>query len=116
MISIESIDEVVKCSLGDNNFLSEVVGEIDCVDGKNILLLLEGWDEFPEERQHISYFTNLISRKVLKKCDVLITSRPSSIGSIQKRFIIHHIAILMMKLNNTWTTVLLIRIKRWLKA
>ena len=91
---IDCIDEVVKCSLGDSNSVSEVVGEINCIDGKSILLLLEGWDEFPEEKQHNSYFSNLISGKILKKCDVLITSRPSSIGSIQKRFITRHIAIL----------------------
>ena len=91
---IDCIDDVVKCSLGDNNSVSEVVGEINCTDGKNILLLLEGWDEFPEEKQQKSFFTNLISGKVLKKCDIIITSRPSSIGSIQKIFITRHIAIL----------------------
>ena len=91
---IDCTDEVVKCSLGYSNSVSEVVEEINCIDGKNILLLLEGWDEFPEEKQLNSYFTNLISGKILKKCDVLITSRPSSIGSIQKRFITRHIAIL----------------------
>ena len=91
---IDCIDEVVKCSLGDCNSVSEVVGEINCIDGKNILLLLEGWDELPEEKQHNSYFTKLFSGMILKKCDVLITSRPSSIGSIQTRFISRHIAIL----------------------
>ena len=91
---IDCIDEVVKCSLGDSNSVSDIAGEINCIDGKNILLLLEGWDEFSEEKQHSSYFTNLISGKILKKCDVLITSRPSSIGSIQNRFITRHIAIL----------------------
>ena len=82
---------MVKCSLGDS--ISEVVGEINCNDGKNVLLLLEGWDEFPEEKQQKSLFTEFISGEVLKKCDILITSRPSSIGSIQKIFITRHIAI-----------------------
>ena len=91
---IHCIDEVIKSNLGDSYSVSEVVEEINCIDGTNILLLLEGWDEFPEEKQHNSYFTNLISGMILKKCDVLITSRPSSIGSIQKRFITRHIAIL----------------------
>ena len=89
---IDSIDNVVKCSLGDN--VSEVVGEINCNDGKNVLLLLEGWDEFPEEKQQKSLFTEFISGEVLKECDILITSHPSSIGSMQKIFITHHIAIL----------------------
>ena len=91
---INCFDEVVNCTLGDSNFATEVVSEINCIDGKSILLLLEGWDEFPEDKQHKSFFANLISGKALKNCDVLITSRPSSIGSIQKSVITRHVAIL----------------------
>ena len=90
---IESIDEVISCSIGDSNFVSEVVRDIKFIDGENVLLLLEGWDELPEDMQQRSFFTNIISGKVLKKCNVLITSRPSSIGSIQKQFITRNIAI-----------------------
>ena len=91
---IESIDEMVKCTMGDE-FVSEVVYDINCIEGKNILLLLEGWDELPEDKQlNKSFFVNTIAGKVLKKGNILITSRPSSIGSIQKKFITRHIAIL----------------------
>ena len=91
---IESIDEMVECTMGDQ-FVSEVVRDITCIEGKNILLLLEGWDELPEDKQlNKSFFANTIARKILKKGDVLITSRPSSIGSIQKQFITCNIAIL----------------------
>ena len=91
---IESIDEMVECTMGDE-FVSEVVRDITCIEGKNILLLLEGWDELPEDKQlNKSFFVNAIARKILKKGDVLITSRPSSIGSIRKQFITRNIAIL----------------------
>ena len=91
---IESIDEMVECTMGDK-FVSEVVDDINCIEGKNILLLLEGWDELPEDKQiNKSFFANTIAGKVLKKGNILITSRPSSIGSIQKKFITRHIAIL----------------------
>ena len=90
---IESVDEMVKCTMGEN-YASEVVRDINCTDGENILLLLEGWDELPEEKQHQSFFAKVISGRTLKKFSALITSRPSSIGSIQKRFITRHIAIL----------------------
>ena len=91
---IDCFDKIINCTLGDSNFVTEVVSEINYIDGKSILLLLEGWDEFPEDKQHKSFFTNFISGKALKNCDVLITSCPSSIGSIQKCFITRHIAIL----------------------
>ena len=91
---IESIDEMVECTMGDK-FVSEVVRDITCIEGKNILLLLEGWDELPEDKQlNKSFFANTIAGKILKKGDVLITSRPSSIGSIRKQFITRNIAIL----------------------
>ena len=91
---IESIDEMVECTMGDE-FVSEVVHDITCIEGKNILLLLEGWDELPEDKQlNKSFFANIIARKILKKGDVLITSRPSSIGSIKKQFVTRNIAIL----------------------
>ena len=91
---IESIDEMVECTMGDE-FVSEVVRDITCIEGKNILLLLEGWDELPEDKQlNKSFFANIIARKILKKGDVLITSRPSSIGSIRKQFVTRNIAIL----------------------
>ena len=91
---IESIDEMVECTMGDE-FVSEVVRDITCIEGKNILLLLEGWDELPGDKQlNKSFFANTIARKILKKGDILITSRPSSIGSIRKQFVTRNIAIL----------------------
>ena len=91
---IISMDKVINCTVGDSNFASEVVRDIEFIDGKRILLLLEGWDELPEKKQYESFYSNIISGNILKKGDVLITSRPSSIGSIPKRFITRHIAIL----------------------
>ena len=92
---IESIDQMVECTMGEN-FVAEIVRDITFIEGKNILLLLEGWDELPEDIKQLdkSFFANTIARKILKKGSVLITSRPSSIGSIQKKFITRNIAIL----------------------
>ena len=92
---IESIDQMVECTMGEN-FVAEIVRDITFIEGKNILLLLEGWDELPEDIKQLdkSFFANVIAGKILKKGSVLITSRPSSIGSIQKKFITRNIAIL----------------------
>ena len=81
---IESIDQMIECTMGED-FVPEIVRDISCIEGKNILLLLEGWDELPENKQlDKSFFASIIAGKVLRKISVLITSRPSSIGSIQK--------------------------------
>ena len=91
---IESIDDMVDRTMGDD-CASEVVGDITCIDGKNVLLVLEGWDELPEDKQlKKSFFANTIAGKVLKKVSVIITSRPSSIGTIEKAYITRNVAIL----------------------
>lgn len=91
---MENINELIHCSTGDKDFAYEASCEITSIDGEGVLILLEGWDELPEERQSQSFFVKIISGRILTKVSVLITSRPSSIGSIQKGFVTRNIAIL----------------------
>ena len=46
-------------------------------DGEEVFLLLDGWDELPEEcRKKDSFFLDLIQGQVLPDATVLVTSRP----------------------------------------
>ena len=90
----ENIRELIHCSIGDQGFAYQASREIKSIDGEGTLLLLEGWDELPEGKQSDSFFAKVISGRVLKNASVIITSRPSSIGSIQKGFVTRNIAIL----------------------
>ena len=46
-------------------------------DGEGVFLLLDGWDELPEElREKDSFFLDLIQGQVLPDATVLVTSRP----------------------------------------
>ena len=89
----ENIRELIYCSIGDQSFAYQASREIESINGEGMLLLLEGWDELPEVKQS-DFFAKVISGRVLKNASVLITSRPSSIGSIQKGFVTRNIAIL----------------------
>ena len=91
---IDSIDKMVECTMTTGDGIPGVVRDITCIEGKNILILLEGWDELPVDMQQKSFFVDIISGKALKNVSVLITTRPSSIGSIEKRFITRNVAIL----------------------
>ena len=62
--------------------------------GKGLLIILEGWDELPESRQHGSLFTRLISGVLLPEAVILITSRPSAVRSLQFKHIQRRIEIL----------------------
>ena len=55
----------------------EVVKEIQDRGGKSVLLLLDGYDELPEElHSEDSIFLDIITGKKLPESTVLITSRP----------------------------------------
>jgi len=91
---MENITELIYHSIGDTDFAFEASHEIESCEGEGVLLVLEGWDELPDDIQNKSLFANIISKKVFKKASVLITSRPSSIGSIKKIHVTRNIVIL----------------------
>jgi len=94
IVHMGTIDEVIYCSNSYASFVYEAVRDIHCSHGANILILLEGWDELHEDRQCNSFLADIVTGKVLKDASVLITSRPSSIGTIQKSLVTRNIAIL----------------------
>ena len=94
IVNMYSIDELIYCSTGNAHFAFEAIQDIHSCHGRNSLLILEGWDELHEDKQRDSFLADIISRKLFKDASVLITSRPSSIGTIQKIFVTRHIAIL----------------------
>ena len=94
IVNMGTIDEVVYCSTGYASFVYDAVRDIHYCHGMNVLFLLEGWDELHEDKQRTSFLADIISGKVLKDASILITSRPSSIGTIQKSVVSRNIAIL----------------------
>ena len=50
--------------------------------GKNLTLLLDGYDEYPEHLQKCSLITNIIKHTVLPHCGLVITSRPHASGHL----------------------------------
>ena len=63
-----------------------VAAEIEAVDGKGVLFILDGWDELSPKLQRHSYFLTLIkeSHKIsLHESALVITSRPVSSGDLQ---------------------------------
>ena len=75
-----------------------VVSELESCLGANVLLLLEGYDELPDEcRCRPSFFLELINGQVLPFATLLITSRPWATSDVMKNFshrIHQHIEVL----------------------
>jgi GTPase SAR1 family protein len=62
---------------GKRSLREAVAEEIQDTDGKDVLLVLDGWDELsPEQREVTSLLCKIMQRKILTQCTILITSRP----------------------------------------
>ena len=68
----KTIDELLQKTVG------EVADEIKRVKGRNILFVLDGWDEIRETKPGYSTILHLIRGKELRESSIIITSRPTS--------------------------------------
>ena len=74
-----------------------VVSELESCLGINVLLLLEGYDELPDECRQSSLFLDLINGQQLPFATLLITSRPWATYDVRRKFehrIFQHIEVL----------------------
>ena len=90
---VTSLRELIALYIGD--FLSEsITKEITKIEGKDMLFLLEGWDELPQTSHCSNLFTELISGNLLCEATIVITSRPSATGSLPYKHVHPRIEIL----------------------
>ena len=68
-----------ECENEDNKSL---VKEVSKCRGKDILFILDGFDELPKTLQKKSYLLSLINGRVLPASTVLVTSRPSATAEL----------------------------------
>jgi len=90
--SAKTFDEIIQLFMG--SLTRRIIDKIYESNGQGVLIILEGWDELPENRRHGSLFARLISGDVLPEAVVVITSRPSAIRSIPFNVIDRRIEIL----------------------
>ena len=66
----------------DVSLQQSVTKEVINSCGKDVLFILDGFDELPDVLRKNSFFVNLIQGKHLPACTVLVTSRPSASANI----------------------------------
>ena len=82
-----SIADLLPCR--DDVMARRYTNEITAVDGKNVLWILDGWDELPLNLQDKSLFRSMINAPAPLKSpvplsDIIVTSRPISSAKLQK--------------------------------
>ena len=65
----------------------------DC-DGEGLLLILDGFDEFPAPLRTSSFLVELIRGNVLPGCTIVVTSRPSATCDLRQFKVDKHIEVL----------------------
>ena len=53
--------------------------------GEDVVLLLDGFDEFPDELQKNSFVSKLLSRRLLPSCGLVVSSRPHATVHLRER-------------------------------
>ena len=56
-----------------------------CNDGKDIVFLFDGFDEFPEALQKNSLIADILKRKVLPFCALVVSSRPHATAHLREQ-------------------------------
>ena len=76
---VQQIKKIVDLFHHEKRSLNKSVAkEVVDSDGKGVLFILDGFDEFPNSLRHDGLLINFITGRALPKSTVLVTSRPSA--------------------------------------
>ena len=93
--SAENISDLVSLFHGSKNMCETVSDQIIETDGKGMLLIFDGWDEFKRRDQNRSFILDIIQGRQLHKCNVLVTSRTyASANLLQLHSVNRHVEVL----------------------
>ena len=93
--SAEIICDLVSLFHSSKKLCETVSDQIMETNGRGLLLILDGWDEFGErESINRSFILDITQRKVLQSCSIMITSRTYASSSLFKITNVRHIEVL----------------------
>ena len=93
--SAENIYDLVSLFHGSKRMCEAVSDGIIETDGKDMLLIFDGWDEFKRRDQNRSFILDIIQGRQLHKCNVLVTSRTyASAKLLQLQNVNRHVEVL----------------------
>ena len=96
--SAENISDLVSLYHSCEEICETISKKIKQRNGKNMLLLFDGWDEFKGRDQNRSFILDIIQGRQLHKCNVLVTSRTyASAKLLQLHSVNRHVEVLGFK-------------------
>ena len=86
---IQSVDDLLQLICIGDKCATETVSA--CAQyffangGRNLALLLDGYDEYPEHLRENSLISSIVKRQVLPLCGLIVSSRPHASGYLHKQ-------------------------------
>jgi len=88
--SIQKLDsfaefaQYITCACQESQTVKTFTKYLIDTSGKNLIFVFDGYDELPEILRQESFIADIINRKVLPCCDIVITSRPTASAHLHK--------------------------------
>ena len=93
--SAKNISDLVSLFHSDEEICDNMSMQIKQTNGKDMLLIFDGWDEFKGRDQNRSFILDIIQGRQLHKCNVLVTSRTyASAKLLQLQSVNRHVEVL----------------------
>ena len=87
---IESLKDLVKYYYqfdeSSNNIASSCADYLFHSDGEHVAFVFDGYDEYPESLRQNSFISDILHRKILPCCHLVVTSRPHASAPIRTNF------------------------------
>ena len=104
--SAENISDLVSLFHSCEDICDNMTTKIKQTNGKDMLLIFDGWDEFKGRDQNRSFILDIIEGRQLHKCNVLVTSRTyASAKLLQLQSVNRHIEVLGFEENEIFSCI-----------
>ena len=105
VLSAKNISDLVSLFHSSKTLCETVSAQIMETNGRGLLLILDGWDEFKGRDQTQSFILNIIQRNILQSCNIMITSRTYASSILLKKTNIRHIEVLGFEKKEIFTCI-----------
>ena len=103
--SAKNISDLVSLFHSSKKLCETVSDQIMETNGRGLLLILDGWDEFKGRDQTKSFILNIIQRNILQSCNIMITSRTYASSILLKKTNIRHVEVLGFQEEEIFTCI-----------
>ena len=82
--SFSDLAKFIACSHAHNQMVDSLTNYFENSAGEGMTIIFDGYDELPKELRQHSFVADLINRKYLPLCGLVITSRPTASAHLHK--------------------------------